>query len=102
MKIFHSIQRYYGLLGVNLSQAFQEGSFDVTKYGVILFMCICFTSSAAYFMFEATIFRQYAECFYACVTMLTNLFNLAVIIWKIPKILKLINDLECVIQKRKF
>lgn len=102
MKIFHSIQTYYGLLGVNLCQAFQEVKFDLKKYGIILLMVICFSSSAAYFMFEATSFRQYAECFYAFVTMLTNLFNLIIIILKMPQIFKLINDFERAIQRREF
>lgn len=72
------------------------------KYGVILLMAICFFSSAAYFMFEVTTFRQYAECFYAFATILINLFNLTIITLKMPQMSKLINDFQRTIQKRKF
>lgn len=101
MKLFQSVQEYYGMLGLYPSQSNSNSSFN-SKIVFILFNCIhgCI-STAAFCVFAANTLQEFGESYFASATEMFTIGCFLSSIWQWPTTLKTIENLEDFIQKSK-
>lgn len=101
MKIFQSIERRFGSLGIYIRQAFQENRFNSKNLTILCIFVVFTILTMAFFLFEAENFREYSESFYVTVCTIFNSFAFTIFMWKHSELFELIMAIETTIQKRK-
>lgn len=102
MKIFTLIREYFMILGIRPRKP-NESRLNCRNAMAMFSFVQLFIMTTTFFLFKAKTFREYAECFYGCVTALLNFVNFAIIVfWKTDKIFRTIDHFEEVIQKREY
>lgn len=101
MKLFQSVQSFYCTMGVYPPEPNQRLSFRLKRIFFPLSSFITFLALVAFFFFEAQTVEQYASAFHGSITELVILADFHIIAWQMPNILKLIENFERFIEKRK-
>lgn len=101
MKIFQSTQKSFKILGF-VRQAFD--TFSINKRNVIILSghVMCATLPSIYVFGSARDFNEFSEAFYCIACGFINFANLTVMIFKVPGIFSLMDDLEETIAQSMF
>lgn len=102
MKIFNSTRKIYEILGVCQFRAFEKQSFEIRFWLNLIGITIGTILASTGFIFEANTFPQYTECFYGVITTSICTMNLLVILFRLRKMIELIEDFETTTTKRMY
>lgn len=101
MKIFQSVQTYFGILGLGITwpQPNQDDIFN-ERNSLALLMLSGFTIlTNAFILIEAKSFTEYADGFYVASTSTASLLNFMRVIWIKFKLSQFIEEFQDTIQK---
>lgn len=101
MKLFQCVQKFYRMLGVYPPQHNQISTINPRNLLIICNLAQGFILTGAYGLFEAKTVREYGDCYYTSTTSLSHSIYVAIHIWTMAKILKLIGRFEGIIQQSK-
>lgn len=101
MKIFESIQKQFGLLGIQSTLCPQRYSFNVKNSIALLILGQCSIISIIFLIFETKSLKDYADSLYMSATAILLTFNFLVYILNTSNIFELIANFENTIEKRK-
>lgn len=105
IKLFHTLKIFYKTIGVYISQSESsqlEYSFNAINVFLLISPIPLYISSTAYFLFKAQTPDENGTSFYISITILAIAINISNIVWKMAKILTLINRYEEFISKSLF
>lgn len=102
IKLGLAIQQYYHTMGIYPKQPNHHYSINARNLFFSLSMTLISISTTAFFIFKAKSIGEHAETLYIASTQMTGLFIFLVTFWKMPKILKIIEKSEELIEKSKF
>lgn len=97
LKVFQATVNHYKFLGI-------DRNIQINMTLVLSYFCLCqsLLTITTFFFVEADTFGEYTDSFYWCVTTLTMITLLSVIIWKKEKLFKLFDSFEKTIENRKY
>lgn len=72
---------------------------NLLEFSLLIFWAI---ASIIFLVYEANTLKQHVESFYISITLLAHLFLSAITLSKLEKIFKLIENLESLIEQRKY
>lgn len=101
MKLFQNDQEFYKILDIFPNKSNQRCTFTVKNLFIIIGLILLLSSSIAFFLFKAKSAEERAYSFFVSMSVLTCLFQLLVVFWKFPNMLKFIAKFEKFIEKRK-
>lgn len=102
MKLFQNVQKIYEQMGISSSELNQNYSIWNVKTVLIFLVQIQFiTSSAVFFFFKADTVGQHADSFYVMTSATVCLVFVALSMWMIADLRKLIEKFENFIEKSK-
>lgn len=101
MKLFEKTRAHLEIVGIQLIQ--DNHSIEIYLKRCLLFfmlmqLVIC---SSVHLLFQAKTFGEYAFSFYVFITTLTHFMLFTLTIYNLESILKLFNDFQKLIEKRK-
>lgn len=102
MELFRYVRKCYQTLGVYPVQSNQNSRFNLRNLFILMCILQMFTSSLAYFLFEAKLIGEFADSFFMVSSTLNCAFYFLISIFKISNILTLIGEFEQFIEKSKF
>lgn len=102
MIIFQSIQKYFSILGINSSALRKNQVFNIRNVLTVFLFGVLSVSTTEFLVFEATSFREYADSFYSACTISLVGANFAVLMWKTAKVFTFIEELQNIIQERRW
>lgn len=94
MELFHSVRRSYQNIGVVPVQSNPNLFLNLTNLFILMCQMQMFTSSLAYFLFEAKSIGKSADSFFMVLSSCVCAIYFLVSIWKISDILELIGEFE--------
>lgn len=97
MKIFRSIQENFAILGVNPNQLTKKNNINVKNLISLFFHGFIIIAYLLYLARIANSFREYTDGIFATSAVLVCGASMIIIVWKMPKLFKLIDKLENVI-----
>ena len=101
MKIFQSFRILFEPLGIG--QAFKNDGINSKNVVALFFLTFWTSFSYAFFLSEAEkTFSEFIQSFYISITTMINTLIFAIIVWKKSEIYKFIDDLDLLIENRKF
>lgn len=102
MKIFISIQKYFESLGVTNTQLLEKSVLNSMNslglFNIWLFSIL----TGSFLLFKAETFGDFADTYYVFSTVLGAAINYTYVVIEMPKLFKLIQNMEILIGKRKF
>lgn len=101
IKFASSVKQFYHTMGIYPKQPNHYYSINARNLFFSLSMTLISISTTAFFIFKAKSIGEHIETLYIATTQMTGLFIFLVSFWKMPKILKIIEDAEELIQKSK-
>lgn len=102
MIVFQSLQKFISVLGFQPPEPNQKYTFDWKSLVALIFIMKFAILTTISFLFEAKVFNDYAECFYAIITALAVLNNFLTLKLKINNFFELIHHFGVTIQNRKY
>lgn len=99
MKLFQCVQTFYRMLGVYPPQHGQISALNPKNLLIICNLAQGFMLIGAFALFRAKTVREFGDCYYTSTTSLSHSIYVSIHIWKMAKILKLIERFERIIQK---
>lgn len=102
MKIFISIQKYFESLGVTNTQLLEKSVLNSMNslglFNIWLFSLL----TGSFLLFKAETFGDFADTYYVFSTVLGAAINYTYVVIEMPKLFKLMQNMETLIGKRKF
>lgn len=102
MKLFQYIRDCYQTVGVYPMQSNRNSVFNSKNVFVLMCALEMFTSSLAYFLFEAKSIGEFADSFFMVLSSCVCAVYFSISIFKIAHILELIGGFEQFIEKSMF
>lgn len=102
IKLFQSVHQFYHDMGIYPSQPNQNRKPNAKNVFVLLSAIQLCITSLAFFLFEANSITEYGISFYMSLSELTITVYFLIVAWKIPKNLKLIDEMEQFITKSTY
>lgn len=103
MKIFQLIRKYLAFMGVEPFQPLQKNHSMIMirrRLSFFTLFVLWFILSVAFLWYEVKTLDEYADAFYVTATLFNTLINLAIILWKMDSLFKLIEDFGNHFKKR--
>lgn len=100
MKIFDSLWRDLGFLGINQPKMFHQNPFNKRNLVSVVALVMFAVSAIGFLIFEAETFDQYSESFYVVATSICYTECCLALVWKRRQIFQLTTDFETIIEKR--
>lgn len=101
IKLFQSVQNFYRGMGIYPPKVNQEFSFLLKRLFFGISSIITFLALIAFLLFEAQTIDEFISAFHGSMTELVQLSGFYLSEWRIPNILRLIENFESFIEKRK-
>lgn len=101
MKLFRIVLKHLEVMGIYTMHTHQAHRFNAKILLFSLSMAMMLLSYLAYCLFESTSIMDYGNSFFGFIAEISNLVDFLITIWRLPLILKLIDDLEKFIGKSK-
>lgn len=102
MKLFQSVQRFYGILGIVPTQYNQRCSINWRNVLALLSLGQLFISTLAFCLFRAKSIKEYADSYFTCMTGLDCIIHFLVLANKIHKTSALIEHYDKLIEDGRF
>lgn len=103
MKLFQNVQKIYEQMGINSSELNPNHSCWNIKTALVLLVLIQFiTSTAVFFFFKADSVGQHANSFHVMISASACLVFVALSMWKMADLQKLIDKLENFVDQSKW
>lgn len=99
---FHSLSECYRRVGIVAVQSSRDSSFNSKNLFILMNLFLLFMSSLAYLLFESKSIGKSADSIYMVLSSFVCALIFWISIWKIPKILELIEEYEGFIEKSAF
>ena len=104
MRLFQSNRKYLAVIGIEPLQPFEKNQKMIVLVRRLLFFIgfiVCAILSSVFLGYEAKTLSEYADSFYFSISMISLSIGLAIMIWKVDILFKLIGDFEKLIEQRK-
>lgn len=101
MKIFQILLKNCAAIGVIPVQNHQTHQFNMRNITVLFLHIPLFTSNFVYILLKAETFSDFIEYFYNCVSTITSMMSIAVVIVRMRELLRLILNFEKCINNRE-
>lgn len=101
MKIFHVLLEYARIIGIRPIEPGETSIFNFVNLIVLWYLGISTIAATAFLLFEASTFQQYAESFFAWISVVAVLIGSYFFIQNTLQSLEFIASLEKTIESRK-
>lgn len=102
MKIYTSILKHFGTLGLTAPQPFQKHPFHLRNLLTLFAFGLTTLSYIIFALFGAETISEYAESFFVCSSMIFECTIFTILLSKTVKLFDIIQNIEGAIGKREF
>lgn len=101
IELFRCVRRLFKSIGIVPSKHSEHFAFNWRNLFISSSILIMLVLQVEFFFFEAKSIQEYGLSFYGCVSLILFVFDAAIIVWQMPNILKLMENLEKFIELSK-